>query len=85
MQGVGFRWYVTRAAARLGVVGWVANQADGSVLVVGEGQDAALDELERLLAEGPSGASVSRVEAQRGEAVGGFRAFVVRASGHRGD
>ena len=42
VQGVGFRWFVQREAARLGLDGWVANQVDGSVEVVAEGPDAAL-------------------------------------------
>ena len=27
VQGVGFRWFVMRRAERLGLVGWVANEA----------------------------------------------------------
>ena len=33
VQGVGFRWFVQREAARLGLDGWVANRSDGSVEV----------------------------------------------------
>ena len=36
VQGVGYRWFVQREAARLGLQGWVANQLDGSVEVVAE-------------------------------------------------
>jgi acylphosphatase len=85
VQGVGFRWFAVRTAARLGLTGWVANQADGSVLVVAEGTDEALDEFSRLLATGPAGAHVTRVEAQRSPATGTFSAFTVRAAGHSGD
>ena len=85
VQGVGFRWFVNRHAAGLALVGWVANQADGSVRVVAEGQDAALDHLEAALREGPPGASVSDVTATRTAATNGFSRFEVRASGHRGD
>lgn len=85
VQGVGFRWFTMRAATRLGLTGWVANEPDGSVTVVAEGTDEALDELTGLLAAGPAGAVVTRVEAHRGPAAGSYQAFRVRPSGHAGD
>ena len=85
VQGVGFRWFVTRQAARLALVGCVANDADGSVRVVAEGQGESLDRLEAALREGPPGARVSDVVATRSAATDRFSRFEVRASGHRGD
>lgn len=85
VQGVGFRWFVQRWAARLGLTGWTANEPDGSVRVVVEGSPAALDEMAAALRQGPSGASVSRVDAQRAPATREFRGFEIRAFGHRGD
>ena len=37
VQGVGFRVFALREAMDLGLAGWVANQADGSVRIVAEG------------------------------------------------
>lgn len=85
VQGVGFRWYVVRRASRLKLTGWVANQPDGTVKVVAEGPADALEELSAILAHGPGGAHVDRVEEQRMAATGSFAAFVVRASAHGGD
>ena len=85
VQGVGFRWFVTRSAARLGLAGWVANQPDGSVRVVAEGPDGAMDQLVALLREGPAGASVEAVDEQWLVASGTLRGFGVRAGGHTGD
>ena len=85
VQGVGFRWFVTRAAARHGLTGWVANERDGSVRCVAEGPAAALAAFEADLAEGPPGAVVERVDAVRMPATGGFARFEVRAAGHAGD
>lgn len=85
VQGVGFRWHVRRHAARLGLTGWTANMADGSLHVVAEGSPAALDELAGVLADGPPGAIVDRVDVQRVRATGDFGSFDIRASGHRGD
>jgi acylphosphatase len=85
VQGVGFRWYVHRSAAGLGLVGWVANLADGSVAVVAEGSVPALDRLEQALREGPAGAVVQEVQARRLPASGSFSRFEIRSGAHRGD
>ena len=62
VQGVGFRWFVARAARDLAVTGWVRNGEDGTVEVAAEG---AAEQVEKLIAElrrGPSQASVQSVE-----------------------
>jgi acylphosphatase len=85
VQGVGFRWFVVRTAARLGVTGWTANQPDGSVTVVAEGPAGALEELLKRLHDGPAGASVETVDAHRSPAQGNLSAFTIKAGGHSGD
>ena len=62
MQGVGYRYFVLRHAEELGLAGYAKNQADGTVEVVAEGADSALQKLEERLHEGPSFSHVSRVE-----------------------
>ena len=62
VQGVGFRWFVHRHAARLRLRGWAQNLADGRVEVVAEGSDEALTELETLLRQGPSHAQVDKID-----------------------
>jgi len=49
VQGVGFRWWVTRQAERLGLSGYAANRFDGSVEVDAQGRRADVEELVRLL------------------------------------
>ena len=61
VQGVGFRWWTSRAARRLGLAGSVRNEPDGSVVVLAWGEASRLDELERLLRAGPVGARVNDV------------------------
>jgi len=85
VQGVGFRWFVSREANRAGIVGWVANQADGSVLVVAEGEAAAVQALLAALREGPPGASVASVEVVERVATGVSGGFGIRSGAHRGD
>jgi acylphosphatase len=78
VQGVGFRWWVRSAADRLRLTGWVMNAPDErSVELVAEGRVAALDELERLLRQGPPGSVVDRVEASRSPASGGYGPFQI--------
>ena len=62
VQGVGFRWYVSQHARRLGLSGLARNLPDGRVEVVARGEPPALDELHRALALGPRLAHVENVE-----------------------
>jgi len=77
VQGVGFRWWVRSAADRLGLSGWVMNTDERTVEILAEGSVPALDELERLLREGPPGALVERVDARRSPASGSYRRFQI--------
>jgi acylphosphatase len=63
VQGVSFRFWTREQAERVGVSGWVRNEPDGSVEAMIAGPEAAVDEMARLLGEGPPAASVSNVEA----------------------
>jgi acylphosphatase len=85
VQGVGFRYFVLGHARELGLVGWVANEADGSVRVVAEGPVPAVDELVSRLHEGPPSSGVDRVVEERGPATGSFPEFRIRSGAHRGD
>jgi acylphosphatase len=62
VQGVGYRWFVRRAAERLGLSGIARNLDDGSVEVLAEGSDAGLTALEAKLRRGPSMARVQSVD-----------------------
>ncbi|MBA2496177.1 MAG: acylphosphatase, partial [Acidimicrobiia bacterium] len=52
VQGVGFRPFVYRHAARLDLRGWVQNDSAG-VLIEVEGDETAVEELRRLLVDDP--------------------------------
>jgi len=62
VQGVGFRWFVRERARRLGLSGWVRNNADGSVEVAAEGDEPQIELLRTELQKGPSGAFVKSIE-----------------------
>jgi DNA ligase D-like protein (predicted 3'-phosphoesterase) len=77
VQGVGFREATVRAARRLGALGWVRNEPDGSVLVHAEGTEGAVDGLVSFLREGPPGAGIDAVWVERVKAEG-HEQFAVR-------
>jgi acylphosphatase len=79
VQGVGFRYFLYRKAAQLGLAGWVRNNGDGTVEFVAEGPRRDLDELKRASEEGPPLARVSRIEAQWSSATGGLEGFDLTA------
>ena len=61
VQGVGYRYFVERAAKHLKVAGYVRNLGDGRVEVYAIGPAASLASLRRTLEQGPRGASVTGV------------------------
>jgi len=75
VQGVGFRYFVQRRAQQLGLLGWVRNNDDGTVEVVAEGRRQELEQLRRVLWEGPRLARVDSVDERWSEASGGFDRF----------
>jgi len=61
VQGVGFRWFVQREAAELGLRGWVKNTPDGHVEVLAAGEPDQLEDLQLALAKGSRGSRVDAV------------------------
>jgi acylphosphatase len=62
VQGVGFRWFVEREAAQLGIAGWVRNREDGSVEVMATGSREQQRALRTRLQQGPRAARVDQVQ-----------------------
>ncbi len=62
VQGVGYRMFVERSAAALGLDGWVRNRRDGGVEAVVSGDATTVDELITRCRAGPSASRVDRVE-----------------------
>jgi acylphosphatase len=78
VQGVGFRYALSRRAASLGIAGWVRNRLDGTVEAVFEGDAGAVESLVSWCRQGPRGADVSSVELDWEQPVGDGGSFVVR-------
>jgi DNA ligase D-like protein (predicted 3'-phosphoesterase) len=77
VQGVGYRDVTLRRARRLGLMGWVRNEEDGSVRVHAEGLEPAVGELVSFLHDGPPLARVSEVETEPVK-VEGHEQFAIR-------
>ena len=85
VQGVGFRYFVLREASHLGLDGWVANEPDGSVRLVAEGDREDLDRLAERVSVGPTGAHIADLDVRWGVARGAGTGFSVRSGGLPGD
>lgn len=62
VQGVGFRFFVQRAAARHQVLGYVQNLTDGRVEAFAEGSEKAVEAFKHDLTTGPTYSKVEEIE-----------------------
>ena len=77
VQGVGYRFFAQRAAARHQVVGYVKNCEDGTVEALAEGPAHNVESFKQDLATGPQWAVVARVEEINEEPSGRYSSFRV--------
>jgi len=75
VQGVGYRFFAQRAAARHQVVGYVRNCPDGTVEAFAEGTASSVEAFKHDLATGPQWAVVDQVEEINLEPTGSYSAF----------
>jgi acylphosphatase len=79
VQGVGYRYFVTDCAQETGISGFVKNVPDGSVLIIAEGDDDAIDTFVRMVqAGGDPLIRVDTFEVTKSEATGEFSGFGIR-------
>ena len=62
VQGVGFRFFAQRAAARHQVRGYVKNLADGRVESLAEGDEKSVENFKHDLTAGPTHSKVAHLE-----------------------
>ena len=65
VQGVGFRWFVEREAAQIGIAGWVRNRENGDVEVMATGTADQHNALRQKLQQGPRASRVDLVGESR--------------------
>ena len=75
VQGVGFRYFTQRAAARHQVVGYVRNLPDGNVEAIAEGSPESVEGFKHDISTGPAHARVEKVEEISLEPTGHYPAF----------
>jgi len=75
VQGVGFRFFAQRAAARHQVVGYVKNLDDGRVEALAEGPARKVEAFKHELATGPRFSSVDHVEEINIDPSGAYSSF----------
>jgi acylphosphatase len=78
VQGVGFRYFVSRNAQNLGLYGYVKNLYTGEVLTVVEGSKAMIEELYKEIKIGHSYAHVAKCTIVWHEYMAEFNEFEVR-------
>jgi len=84
VQGVGFRPFVYRLATELSLAGWVINDTRG-VFIEAEGETVRLEQLlQRLPAEAPPNARITRIE-HAWLPSAGYTRFEIRHSDHAGE
>jgi len=77
VQGVGFREATRRRACELGLMGWVRNEDDRTLVVHEEGSSHAIEALIAFLREGPPGSVVADVSVEEVR-VEGHEQFAIR-------
>ena len=75
VQGVGFRFFAQRVAARHQVVGFVKNLDDGRVEALAEGPARSVEAFRNELATGPRFSSIDHLEEINLEPSGRYSSF----------
>ncbi|RJQ54427.1 MAG: acylphosphatase [Actinobacteria bacterium] len=78
VQGVGYRAFVTRAAAEMGIRGAVRNLPDGDVEVVAQAGSRALEKFLLELRRGPRMARVQDIRVESVREAGSYSSFDIR-------
>lgn len=78
VQGIGFRASCRFFARKLGLLGYVKNLEDGSVLIVAEGEKEDLEKLIRWAKEEPFLAKVEKIDIRFKEPEEIFEDFEIR-------
>lgn len=75
VQGVGYRFFAQRAAAKHQVSGYVKNCPDGTVEALAEGPAESIEAFKHDLATGPQWAVVDQLEELNVEPTGRYSGF----------
>jgi acylphosphatase len=79
VQGVGYRFFAQRAAARHQVVGYVRNLDDGRVEVLAEGPAQQVEAFKHELLTGPRFSTVDHIEEINLDVAGFYASFRIES------
>lgn len=75
VQGVGYRFFAQRSAARYQVRGYIRNLKDGRVEALVQGSESAVESFRQDLATGPTDSQIDNIEEFVLEPDGKYSAF----------
>jgi acylphosphatase len=78
VQGVGFRYYIQRAASHNGLFGRAENLANGDVRIVVEGERGLIEELVKSARTGPRSSHVAALRVEWEQPKNEFHGFEIR-------
>ena len=64
VQGIGFRYWLYKAAIQRNIDGWVRNKISGEVEALLIGNEVKIDNLIKLCKRGPPSSKVTKIEVQ---------------------
>ena len=67
VQGVGFRYWLYKAAVQRNINGWVRNKISGEVEALLIGNDTEVNNIIKLCEKGPSSSEVSKISVKNYE------------------
>ena len=77
VQGVFFRDFTQRQAAKLGLSGWVRNTDDGKIEIMAEGDNIKLNEFIKIVKVGPEHSQVKDCQVVWNNFTKGFSDFEI--------
>ena len=78
VQGVGFRYFVWKAATELGINGYVQNQWDGKVKIVAQAEEHTLHTFQIIVAQGNRYAFVKELKINKLDSAEKYNDFEIR-------
>jgi len=77
VQGVGFRYFIKTKAQKLGLKGWVQNQADGSVKIKAKGDKEKIKELVNWCNKGSLFTQIEKIQIKEQKTENDLKDFTI--------
>ncbi len=77
VQGVFFRVFIKKEAEKIGLVGWIRNEKESTVIVEFEGEIDKLKELIRQCKKGSPASKVEKIDYEFSDELQGYNSFKI--------